>query len=83
MQVISMNIEAYDAESLRKLVENPFEETIDKREEYDEDQGERIINDELVWHGGMNLLGKVDAWDNLMRIRNHQVAAELLEIALS
>ena len=41
-----------------------------------------VIDDELVWHGGMNLLGKVDVWDNLMRIRNHQVAAELLEIAL-
>ena len=42
-----------------------------------------VIDDELVWHGGMNLLGKVDIWDNLMRIKNHQVAAELLEIALS
>lgn len=41
-----------------------------------------VIDDELVWHGGMNLLGKVDIWDNLMRIKNHQVAAELLEIAL-
>lgn len=41
-----------------------------------------IIDDELVWHGGMNLLGKVDVWDNLMRIKNHQVAAELMEIAL-
>jgi hypothetical protein len=40
-----------------------------------------VIDDELVWHGGMNLLGKEDAWDNLMRIKNHQVAAELLEIA--
>lgn len=30
----------------------------------------------------MNLLGKVDIWDNLMRINNHQVAAELLEISL-
>lgn len=30
----------------------------------------------------MNLLGKADVWDNLMRIKNHQVAAELLEIAL-
>ena len=62
-----MNIEAYDAESLRKLVRlleyenrllkdklkrenipyeevNPFEETIDNVEEYDPDQGERIIN---------------------------------------
>lgn len=41
-----------------------------------------IIDDELVWHGGMNLLGKEDAWDNLMRIKSPQVAAELLEIAL-
>ncbi|MBO5055873.1 MAG: DEAD/DEAH box helicase family protein [Lachnospiraceae bacterium] len=41
-----------------------------------------IIDDELVWHGGMNLLGKEDAWDNLMRIKSAQVAAELLEIAL-
>jgi superfamily II DNA or RNA helicase len=41
-----------------------------------------VIDGELVWHGGMNLLGKEDAWDNLMRIRSAQVAAELLEIAL-
>lgn len=40
-----------------------------------------VIDHELVWHGGMNLLGKEDIWDNLMRIRNAQVAAELLEIA--
>lgn len=41
-----------------------------------------IIDDELVWHGGMNLLGKEDARDNLMRIKSSQVAAELLEIAM-
>ena len=41
-----------------------------------------VIDDEIVWHGGMNLLGKADVWDNLMRIRNPQVATELLEIAL-
>lgn len=41
-----------------------------------------VIDDELVWHGGMNLLGKVDVWDNLMRIKNHQVAIELLENSL-
>ena len=41
-----------------------------------------VIDDELVWHGGMNLLGKTDAWDNLMRIKSAQVAAELLEMAL-
>ena len=66
-----MNIEAYDAESLRKLVRfleyenrmlkeklkkenipydeiNPFEETIDKAEEYDPDQGERIITPPFI-----------------------------------
>ncbi|MFR2826585.1 MAG: hypothetical protein ACLTCQ_20080 [Enterocloster bolteae] len=41
-----------------------------------------VLDDGLVWHGGMNLLGKEDAWDNLMRIKSAQVAAELLEIAL-
>ena len=40
-----------------------------------------IMDEELVWHGGMNLLGREDAWDNLMRIKSAQVAAELLEIA--
>lgn len=62
-----MNIEAYDTESLRRLVRlleyenrllkeklkkenipydevNPFEETMDNVEEYDPDQGERIVN---------------------------------------
>lgn len=40
-----------------------------------------VIDQELVWHGGMNLLGKEDVWDNLIRIRSAGVAAELLEIA--
>ena len=62
-----MNIEAYDADSLRKMVRlleyenkilkdklkkagisyeevNPFEEKIEGAEEYDLDQGDRIIN---------------------------------------
>jgi len=41
-----------------------------------------VLLNELVWHGGMNLLGREDAWDNLMRIKSAQVAEELLEIAL-
>ena len=41
-----------------------------------------IIDDELVWHGGMNLLGKEDVWDNLMRIKSAPVAEELLELSL-
>ena len=40
-----------------------------------------VIDGELVWHGGMNLLGKEDVWDNLMRIRDQEVGAELLEMA--
>lgn len=41
-----------------------------------------IIDEELVWYGGMNLLGKEDVWDNLMRIKSAQVAEELLELSL-
>lgn len=41
-----------------------------------------VIDNELVWHGGMNLLGKVDVWDNLMRIKSQEVAAELLEMSI-
>ena len=28
----------------------------------------------------MNLLGKVDAWDNLIRIKSESIAQELLEM---
>ncbi len=47
----------------------------------EEEERFAVIDEELVWHGGMNFLGKEDVWDNLMRIKDHQVAAELLEIA--
>ena len=40
-----------------------------------------VIDKKLVWHGGMNLLGKVDVYDNLIRVENEQAAAELLEMA--
>ena len=66
-----MNIEAYDAESLRKIVRllehedrilkdklkkenipydeiNPFEETIENAEEYDLDQGARIVHPTFI-----------------------------------
>ena len=49
----------------------------------DIDERFAVIDNSLVWHGGMNLLGKEDAWDNLMRINNPEVAAELLEIELA
>lgn len=40
-----------------------------------------VIDDEIIWHGGMNLLGKVDIYDNLIRIKSKEVAIELLEIS--
>lgn len=36
----------------------------------------------MFWHGGMNLLGKEDILDNVMRIKSAQVAEELLEISM-
>ena len=48
-----------------------------------EEEGEHyaVIDHEIVWHGGINLLGKEDAWDNLIRVRSRQAAVELLEIS--
>ena len=40
-----------------------------------------VIDKSLVWHGGMNLLGKEDVWDNLIRVHDVKVAAELLALA--
>ena len=37
-----------------------------------------VIDQALVWHGGMNLLGKEDVWDNLIRVRDVKAAAELI-----
>jgi superfamily II DNA or RNA helicase len=36
-----------------------------------------VIDRTLVWHGGMNLLGKADVWDNLIRVNDVKAAAEL------
>lgn len=41
-----------------------------------------VLDEKLVWHGGMNLLGKEDIWDNLMRIESPKVAEELLMLSI-
>ena len=38
-----------------------------------------IIDDEIIWYGGINLLGKEDLRDNLIRIIDNNIATELLE----
>jgi len=42
-----------------------------------------VIDKSLVWHGGMNLLGKADVWDNLIRVKDIGAATELLELSFS
>lgn len=37
-----------------------------------------IIDQDIVWHGGMNLLGKSNIYDSLMRIKSHTIAEELI-----
>ena len=40
-----------------------------------------VIDDELVWHGGANLLGKEDVWEKVEWGEKPQIAAEILELA--
>jgi hypothetical protein len=40
-----------------------------------------VFDRSLVWHGGMNLLGKEDIWDNLIRVKDLKAAAELLALS--
>jgi superfamily II DNA or RNA helicase len=39
-----------------------------------------IVDQEIVWYGSMNFLGKEDNEDNLMRVCSKIIAAELLEM---
>ena len=39
-----------------------------------------VIDNEVVWHGSMDLLGKSDVSDNIIRVESKQAAAELLEM---
>ena len=39
-----------------------------------------IVDQEIVWYGSMNFLGKEDAEDNLMRVHSKGIACELLEL---
>ena len=50
-----------------------------------EDNCERfaIIDRDIVWYGSMNLLSKADVEDNLMRVVDREIAAELLEMTFS
>ncbi len=40
-----------------------------------------VIDNELVWYGSIELLGKSSVDDGMMRIKDHRVASELMELA--
>ena len=37
-----------------------------------------IIDQEIIWYGGINLLGRPNIYDNLIRLKSIDVATELL-----
>ena len=76
------NVSCGSSEFCQRLIQNMKESGIQVIVKEEVIEHFAIMDDELVWHGGMNLLGKEDVWDNLIRIKSDQVAAELLEIAL-
>ena len=40
-----------------------------------------IVDQEIVWYGSMNLLGKISAEESMMRVPSRKIAAELMEMA--
>ena len=39
-----------------------------------------IIDQEVVWYGNMNLLGKEKIEDSMMRVKSKEIAAELMQL---
>ena len=39
-----------------------------------------IIDQDIVWYGSMNLLGKITMEDSMMRVSDRNIAAELMEL---
>lgn len=76
------NIACDSPEFCQKLINTMWESDIHVIIKENAEEHFAVLDDELVWHGGMNLLGKEDVWDNLIRVRSAPIAAELLEIAL-
>ena len=70
-----------DSENARALIQEMRESGVTVLTTGEEADHYAVIDHRCVWHGGVNLLGKEDAWDNLIRVKNPQIAAELLEIA--
>ena len=70
-----------DTIAIFALIDEMRRNGINVRETDEECEHYAVIDQKLVWHGGMNLLGKIDMYDNLIRVENEQAAAELLEMS--
>ena len=70
-----------DSSTIHRMIEMLKKEGIVVQTTGSESEHFAVFDKKLVWHGGMNLLGHIDAWDNLMRIESPQAAEELLEMA--
>ena len=70
-----------DTIELQIMIEEMKKNGINVRTTVDECEHFAVIDGRIVWHGGMNLLGKADVYDNLIRVESDQVAAELIEIS--
>ena len=67
----------------RTELTEPYEECLlDYAEELYEnlDNHYALIDQEIVWHGGINLLGRPDIYDNLIRLKSVEIATELLTL---
>ena len=71
----------YNSDELCEIIELMRNSGINVLLSREENEHYAVIDKKLVWHGGMNLLGKEDVWDNLIRVENASVAAELMELS--
>ena len=71
-----------DTIELHILIDEMRQNGIFVRLTEEESEHYAVIDRKLVWHGGMNLLGKADVWDNLIRVESVQAAGELLEMGV-
>ena len=69
-----------DTIELHIMIDDMKKNGINVRTTVDECEHYAVIDGKIVWHGGMNLLGKADVYDNLIRVESEQAAAELIEI---
>ena len=69
-----------DAMFLRTLIDKMKTAGINVVVKDDIEQRFAVFDRSLFWHGGMNLLGRKDAYDNLIRIKDAEIAERLLEL---